>query len=186
MHQVWLPNLLMWRIPRACVLSYSCRCLQTPSLPKGNSRLLWINLHQPILQMPLILNPRLIFSSIPQGHPNAETFTYLEDECINLETVNLKGGILVEILALSLDPYMHNQMRLVQEPGDMPAFVLNDKWVIWCILRSFLARHAVSVTGFGVGHILRSEGNRIVAESHIYGFMRMIFHLWITDECSHT
>ncbi|PBK62200.1 NAD(P)-binding protein, partial [Armillaria solidipes] len=104
--------------------------------------------------MPLILNPRLIFSSIPKGHPNTETFTYLEDEYINIETVNLEGGILVEILALSLDPYMRNRMRPVQEPGDMPAFVLND-----------------NVTGFGVGHVLRSEGNGIAAGSHIYRFM---------------
>ncbi|KAK0185514.1 hypothetical protein F5146DRAFT_1070476 [Armillaria mellea] len=104
--------------------------------------------------MPMILNPRLTFSSIPKGHPNTETFTYLEDEYIDIEMVNLEGGILVEILALSLDPYMRNRMRPVEEPGDMPAFVLND-----------------NVTGFGVGRVLRSEGNGIAAGSHIYGFM---------------
>ncbi|KAK0201386.1 hypothetical protein DFS33DRAFT_1375047 [Desarmillaria ectypa] len=108
--------------------------------------------------MPQILNPRVIFSSVPKGHPDAETFTYLEDECVDIETVNLEGGILVEVLALSLDPYMRNRMRPIQEPGDMPAFGLND-----------------NVTGFGVGRVLRSEKDGIEAGSHVYRFMRTTF-----------
>ncbi|KAG7442328.1 GroES-like protein [Guyanagaster necrorhizus] len=104
--------------------------------------------------MPRVLNPRVIFSSIPKGPPDAETFTYLENENIDIETVDLDGGILVEILALSLDPYMRNRMRPIEEPADMPAFGLND-----------------TVTGFGVRRVLRSEGDGIEAGSHIYGFM---------------
>ncbi len=101
--------------------------------------------------MSRILDPRLVFNSIKKIHPDTEDF--LEDEYIDTEMVNLEGGILVEIFALSLDLYTRNRMRPVQEPGDTPAFVLNDKRTVRCLPRPLLSRHIISVTGFGVGLI---------------------------------
>ena len=77
--------------------------------------------------MPLVANPRIIFNEIPAGLPSADR-TLLCDETatIDIEHTELSGGILVKVLALSLDPYMRNRMRPLDTPGDMPVFPLGD------------------------------------------------------------
>ncbi|KAI0083057.1 hypothetical protein BDY19DRAFT_981056 [Irpex rosettiformis] len=101
-----------------------------------------------------VTNPRLLFTQIPTGLPNAEAvFTYDNLATIDLEA-DLHGGLLVKILCLSLDPYMRNRMRSADTEGDMPAFPLGEV-----------------VTGFGVGVILRSESAEFPAGQHVGGFM---------------
>ncbi|KAH7927489.1 NAD(P)-binding protein [Leucogyrophana mollusca] len=101
-----------------------------------------------------ISNPRIVFNEIPNGLPNATTLVVDGAQTIDLDEVPLQGGILVKVLALSLDPYMRNRMRPADVPGDMPAFPLGDV-----------------VTGFGVGVVLRSETSLVNVDEHVYGFI---------------
>ncbi|KAH8110288.1 hypothetical protein DFH11DRAFT_1547594 [Phellopilus nigrolimitatus] len=102
-----------------------------------------------------IPNPRLVFSAVPNGLPvPGETTTYDTSQTIDLDTVDLNGGFLVRLLAVSLDPYMRNRMRPADVEGDMVAFDLGG-----------------TVTGFGVGEVLRSESATVKAGEHVYGFM---------------
>ncbi|PFH47748.1 hypothetical protein AMATHDRAFT_151392 [Amanita thiersii Skay4041] len=106
--------------------------------------------------MPIVNNARLFFNEIPpQGLPSADsTFKYDQTETVDLDGVDLQGGILIKVIALSLDPYMRNRMRPVDTEGDMPAFEL----------------HQV-VTGFGVGSVIRSGTPNYPTGAHVYGFM---------------
>lgn len=76
-----------------------------------------------------VVNPRLLFTKIPSGLPAPEdTFTYDESATIDLDAP-INGGLLVKILAFSLDPYMRNRMRPAESIGDMPAFPLGEVYV---------------------------------------------------------
>ncbi|KAI0310798.1 hypothetical protein OF83DRAFT_1088127 [Amylostereum chailletii] len=116
--------------------------------------------------MPSVTNPRLLFNEIPSGLPNAQTTFLCDDtETIDIDAISLHGGLLVKILALSLDPYMRNRMRPVDIEGDMPAFPLGQV-----------------LTGFGVGVILRSESPAFVAGQHVGGFMPYQHYALFGDE----
>ncbi|KAI5118892.1 hypothetical protein M0805_002808 [Coniferiporia weirii] len=102
-----------------------------------------------------IPNPRLVFSSVPTGLPvPGETITYDTSLSIDLENASLNGGFLVRLLSASLDPYMRNRMRPYDIPGDMEAFQLGG-----------------TITGFGIGEVLRSESPIAKVGEHVYGFM---------------
>ncbi|EGO00257.1 hypothetical protein SERLA73DRAFT_160203 [Serpula lacrymans var. lacrymans S7.3] len=102
----------------------------------------------------MLVNPRIIFNEIPVGLPDTNTLVVDNSQSMDLESVPVQGGVLVKTLALSLDPYMRNRMRPVDVPGDMPALPLGE-----------------TVTGFGVGVVLRSETPLIKVGDHVYGFM---------------
>lgn len=80
--------------------------------------------------MPPLLNPRLLFQQIPTGLPDAQTvFKYDTSATIDIDSMDLLGGLIVKVLALSLDPYMRNRMRPTDTEGDMPAFGLGEACV---------------------------------------------------------
>jgi len=102
-----------------------------------------------------VSNARFIFNDVPKGLPvPGQTTIHDESQVIDVETADLKGGFLVKVLAVSLDPYMRNRMRSEDVPGDMPAFRLGGV-----------------IDGFCVGVVLRSEANTIRTGEHVYGFM---------------
>ncbi|KAA1477768.1 NAD(P)-binding protein [Dentipellis sp. KUC8613] len=104
--------------------------------------------------MPPIPNPALYFDALPRDAPTLQDCFSCKDTMIDLQFVPLAGGILVETIACSLDPYMRNRMRPADEPGDMPAFLLGKV-----------------VDGFSVGVVLRSEMTGFAEGQHVYGFM---------------
>ena len=76
-------------------------------------------------QMVAVPNPRFIFNKVPQGLPiPGETTMYDDSQLIDPESVDLKGGFLVKLLAASIDPYMRNRMRPEDVEGEVPAFQL--------------------------------------------------------------
>ena len=81
--------------------------------------------------MPSVTNTRLLFREIPTGLPDPQTvFECNTSEKIDLDNFDIQGGILVKVLALSLDPYMRNRMRPADTEGDMPAFQLGQVYVV--------------------------------------------------------
>lgn len=77
--------------------------------------------------MPVVVNPRLLFNEIPSGLPDPQSvFAYDETTTIDIDAVDLQGGLLVKIISLSLDPYMRNRMRPVDTEGDMPAMSIGQ------------------------------------------------------------
>jgi NADPH-dependent curcumin reductase CurA len=62
--------------------------------------------------MVAITNTRVIFNEIPSGYPEPGKATVVDrSEQIDVETVELHGGILVKTIVLSIDPYMRGRMR---------------------------------------------------------------------------
>ena len=58
-----------------------------------------------------INNGTAIFNEIPQGLPVLDKTIIFKNETIDLETIQLNGGILVKALYLSIDPYLQSFMR---------------------------------------------------------------------------
>lgn len=51
-------------------------------------------------------NQQVIFNSVPTGYPVLNETLKLVEKEIDIDTVQLGGGFLSKIVALSLDPYM--------------------------------------------------------------------------------
>lgn len=100
-----------------------------------------------------VKNGRLIFKEIPTGYPEpGKTTIYDESETIDLDSVPLKGGVLVKTLVVSIDPYLRGKMRDPSIQSYTPAFV-KDK----------------PIYNYGVGVVLRSENPRAKPGDHLYG-----------------
>ncbi|KAJ6585651.1 hypothetical protein B0H19DRAFT_1206914 [Mycena capillaripes] len=75
--------------------------------------------------MATVTNGRILFNAIPEDWPTAacyhdvnypvpgKTTVYDTTETIGLENVSLNGGILVEVLVMSIDPYQCGRLRSV-------------------------------------------------------------------------
>ncbi|KAF8349632.1 hypothetical protein F5887DRAFT_947249 [Amanita rubescens] len=119
--------------------------------------------------MVLVKNSRVLFNSIPTGYPvPGETVVYDRSQEIDPEKVELRGGFLLKTLVLSIDPYLRGQMRDRDIPSYMPAFTLGEP-----------------ISGFGVGHVLRSEDPCVKAGDHIHGILRHEeYHVYRKSELS--
>ncbi|GAA5902183.1 hypothetical protein JCM6882_006723 [Rhodosporidiobolus microsporus] len=86
-------------------------------------------------------NTSLIYAEPPTGAPvPGKTLKKVTDEAFDAETVALNGGILVQLKALSLDPYMRGKMRDPSVKSYTPAYTLGSP-----------------LEGFAVGEVVRSE-----------------------------
>lgn len=103
--------------------------------------------------MALVVNGRVIFNSIPSGYPEpGKTTIYDTSQSIDLEHVPLNGGILIQTLVLSADPYMRGRMRAPEVKSYSPPFVLGEP-----------------LTGHGVGVVLRSDYKGVKQGDHVGG-----------------
>lgn len=84
-------------------------------------------------------NQSLIIVKEPQGLPKYGEDLKLVDSTIDLDTVDLQGGILVKTITMSLDPTLRSSMRLSQK-GYARGYEAGKP--IW---------------GFGISEVLRSE-----------------------------
>ncbi|KAG6906596.1 hypothetical protein DXG01_012999 [Tephrocybe rancida] len=92
-----------------------------------------------------IKNARTIFNSIPAGFLEpGKTTVYDDSKTIDIEDVAPNGGYIVKTLVLSIDPYMRGRMR---------------------------SADIESLTGYGVGVVVRSENVEVKKGDHVYGML---------------
>ncbi|KAI2601808.1 NAD(P)-binding protein [Hypoxylon sp. NC1633] len=70
-------------------------------------------------------NKTLIFKKIPTGFPVPGEHLVVENRPIDLDADPPKGGLIVEILSASFDPYLRNKMRDAKIKSYSPAFEIN-------------------------------------------------------------
>lgn len=70
-------------------------------------------------------NKTLIFKKIPTGFPVAGEHLAVEDRPIDLDAPAPSGGLVVQVLYASFDPYLRGKMRDAKIQSYTPAFELN-------------------------------------------------------------
>lgn len=80
--------------------------------------------HPYIPNMVTVNNGTAIFNEVPQGLPVLDKTIVFKSESIDLDTVQLNGGILVKALYLSIDPYLKLFMRDPSVESWAPPFSL--------------------------------------------------------------
>ncbi|KAK9480575.1 hypothetical protein V1514DRAFT_324834 [Lipomyces japonicus] len=100
--------------------------------------------------MPSIDNKQIIFNSLPHGVPTKENLKLVTSK---IDTEPPKGGILIEILYFSLDPYLRGKLRSSDAKSYSAAFELGKP------LSNFgIAKVKASATdAFNVDDILRTD-----------------------------
>ncbi|KAI1395811.1 NAD(P)-binding protein [Hypoxylon fuscum] len=73
----------------------------------------------------MVANKTLVFKKIPTGLPVPGEHLVVEQRPFDLDTVPT-GGIIVEVLSASMDPYLRGRMRDASIPSYKPAFALNE------------------------------------------------------------
>ncbi|KAJ7715386.1 hypothetical protein B0H16DRAFT_1435019 [Mycena metata] len=100
-----------------------------------------------------IQNARVLFNSVPEKFPMpGGTTVYDTTQTIDLKTVPLDGGFLIKTLILSVDQYFRNRMRKPEKKSFVPPFELG-----------------ASISGYGVGRVLRSENSAVEVGKYVYG-----------------
>ncbi|KAJ3554962.1 hypothetical protein NM688_g2830 [Phlebia brevispora] len=108
------------------------------------------------IKMAPVKNGKLLFASIPTEYPEPGKHTVYDDsEVIDLHHVPLKGGILIKVIALSIDPYLRNRMKKSDDTKHFPPpFILGEP-----------------LENVGVGRVLRSEHTHLKPGQHVYGML---------------
>lgn len=83
-----------------------------------------------------------VFKKIPDGLPVSGVHFAVEDRLFDLDTVP-GDGVIVEVLSVSLDPYLRTRMR----DANIPIF--SDPYII-----------GKAMTNIAIGSILRSDNSR--------------------------
>lgn len=71
-----------------------------------------------------VQNPTVLFNSIPKGKPTPETLKYDTSQTIDLDQA-LNGGLIIQLVTVSVDPYMRGRMRPAEIKSYSPAFPLH-------------------------------------------------------------
>ncbi|CAF3454176.1 unnamed protein product [Rotaria socialis] len=101
-----------------------------------------------------IQNSAVIFAEIPSDYPvPGKHLKYVKDRTIDLDNVDMQGGIVTKNLVISIDPYMRGRMRSAEAKSYSPAFELNQP-----------------LTNFFVGKVVKSENEKFIVGQYIYGF----------------
>ncbi|KAI0014754.1 NAD(P)-binding protein [Xylariomycetidae sp. FL0641] len=80
-------------------------------------------------------NKTLIFKKVPTGYPVPGEHLAVEDRPIDLNAEPPKGGLLVEILYASFDPYLRSRMRESHIKTYSPAFEMNGPFTNGVVAR---------------------------------------------------
>ncbi|RYP38789.1 hypothetical protein DL766_000789 [Monosporascus sp. MC13-8B] len=73
----------------------------------------------------MVANKTFIFKKVPTGFPVPGEHLVVETRSFDLSAVPA-GGLVVEVLSASLDPYLRGRMREAHIPSYFPAFNLNE------------------------------------------------------------
>ncbi|KAI1792111.1 NAD(P)-binding protein [Ganoderma leucocontextum] len=102
-----------------------------------------------------VRNARVIFNEVPTDYPiPGKTVVYDESETIDLDNVPLNGGILVKVLALSIDPYLRRMMIGPDAENFIPTFKLGQP-----------------IVNYGIAVVARSENPAIKQGAHVVGLI---------------
>ncbi|KAI2469979.1 NAD(P)-binding protein [Annulohypoxylon bovei var. microspora] len=101
----------------------------------------------------MVANKALIFKRIPTGLPVPGEHLVIEQRPIDLDAVPI-GGIVVEVLSVSLDPYLRGRMRDASIPSYKPAFPLGEP-----------------VQNDAIARVLKSDNARFHAGDALYIFL---------------
>ncbi|KAI0597080.1 hypothetical protein F4775DRAFT_561473 [Biscogniauxia sp. FL1348] len=82
----------------------------------------------------MVANKTLIFQKIPSGLPVAGEHLVVADRPLDIDAAP-PGGLVVEILFMSLDPYLRIRMRDPSAPGFLPAFQVGEPVVNAAVAR---------------------------------------------------
>ncbi|CAE6488377.1 unnamed protein product [Rhizoctonia solani] len=85
-------------------------------------------------------NSAAIFNSIPQEYPVLNKTIITGSSIIEIDSVPLLGGTLVETVYLSIDPYLRGRMREVSSQAYVTEFMIGKP-----------------ISNFGIGKVIRSE-----------------------------
>ncbi|KAJ7214040.1 hypothetical protein GGX14DRAFT_444869 [Mycena pura] len=100
-----------------------------------------------------ITNGRVLFNAVPEDYPvPGKTTVYDTSETIDLENAPLNGGILIKVLLLSIDPYMHGRLRSPEKESYMAPYTLGQP----------LTGAGIGVTGAHVRGLLLHQEYMIV------------------------
>ncbi|KAF9493528.1 NAD(P)-binding protein [Pleurotus eryngii] len=112
-----------------------------------------------------VKNGRHLFNEIPVGYPiPGKTTVYDDSQTIDLDTVQLNGGILIKALAFSIDPYMRGMMRPATVKSYVPAYTIGKP-----------------LGNSGVGVVLRSENSSFKPGDHVYAYFPFQEYIVQTD-----
>lgn len=101
----------------------------------------------------MAINQELRYIAVPSGAPVPGEHLKRVEEELDVDSVELHGGVLVKNLALSLDPYMRGRMRDPKIQSYAPAYDLGKV-----------------IQGYGVGEVVRSDIDSIKKGQAFYGF----------------
>ncbi len=73
----------------------------------------------------MVSNKTLVFNKVPTGLPIPGETLVVEDRPIDLDAVP-KGGLVVEALSFSLDPYLRGRMRDASRASYSAPFAIGD------------------------------------------------------------
>ncbi|KAI5919396.1 hypothetical protein F4810DRAFT_714478 [Camillea tinctor] len=73
----------------------------------------------------MVSNKTLIFHKIPSGLPVPGEHLVVEDRPLDTSAAP-PGGLVIQILSMSLDPYLRTRMRDPSVPSFMPPFIVGD------------------------------------------------------------
>ncbi|KAH9885350.1 NAD(P)-binding protein [Xylariomycetidae sp. FL2044] len=94
----------------------------------------------------MVANKTLIFKKIPTGLPVPGEHLLVEERQFDLESTP-SGGLIVEVMSASLDPYLRGKMRDPEIPSYKPAYTLNEAIDNDCIARVLKSDSADYGTG---------------------------------------
>ncbi|KIY61483.1 NAD-P-binding protein [Cylindrobasidium torrendii FP15055 ss-10] len=102
-------------------------------------------------------NAAIIFNELlVDGYPDPnKTVVYDANRTIDLENVNLGGGVLVKILYLSNDPFMRPKLSKPLNTG---------KWA------DDVFKLGEPLSNFGIGRVVRSEDAKFEVGDNVFGF----------------
>ncbi|KAL5483430.1 hypothetical protein ACEPAI_8661 [Sanghuangporus weigelae] len=114
-----------------------------------------------------ITNARVLFNEYPTGYPEpGKTVILDKSKAIDLENEPLNGGVLVKVLALSVDPYLRGMMN--KEHHYRNPFQIGEP-----------------IFGGGISKIIRSENPKFSVGDHIYGIHPFVEYTVLKDLESH-
>ncbi|KAG8724509.1 hypothetical protein FRC12_024306, partial [Ceratobasidium sp. 428] len=97
-------------------------------------------------------NASAIFNEVPQATLEVDKpYITTRIDTIDLDTVQINGGILIKMLYLSVEPYLRGMMRSMAAGLGMPVYKLGEP-----------------IFGFGVATVLRSEKAGINPGDNLY------------------
>ena len=100
-----------------------------------------------------ISNAAVLFAEVPTGYPEpGRHLKYVANRTIDLESVDLQGGIVTKNLVISIDPYMRGRMRAAEKKSYSAPFELDKP-----------------LSNFFVGKVVKSDHQKFQVGQYVYG-----------------